>query len=304
MNGKDYIKAALFIIAAALFDFFGLDALTVLLLTSVLAFCFAAFGAKAYGFYCVLTVASVFCASEFIVVHTTVLSAFVILVSLCLGFGFYKHKTLSAVMTSSCTAAVFVAAFYVVYIMKTNNISAFHVLTGAEIYAVKTALMQAGSSRLAAQDIDTALHLIDLLLPSMVIITVCLSVYASFGLARYMLEKKGFLYPELRHFSELRLNRGFTALFLIILISTAFFDINGVLINTLSVVMTLIAFCGLSFVDFLLAGKNIKRPVRFIIYALLYVVSALTGIGVLVLMTTLFIIGITDSVKDLRNKNV
>ncbi|MBO4897311.1 MAG: DUF2232 domain-containing protein [Clostridia bacterium] len=299
---KNYVFAALAVGASACLFLWGFDFIAVLFLTVVLTFCFSAFGPKAFGLYCALSLAAIFCSSKFNIVYTAAYTAFAVLVSLSLGYGFNKNKTLSSIMTSSCTIAVTVVALLVVYLMKEGNKSAFHVVTGFKMNEIRDIFEQAGANSFKAQDIDLIIKALDLMLPSVLIITVCMSVYIVFGIARSFLEKNGLSFPNLRRFPEIRLSRGFTMVFLLIVLTSLFFETNGIALNLVSVVSMLFILGGLSYIDFCLEKKNIKKQIRVIIYIFTYIVSVLTGIGAAILLPGLLILGTVDSVKDLRNR--
>ena len=297
---KKYFLSIIAVVISALPAFWGFDIISVILLAALLTVCFVTFGPKFWSVLSVLSVAAVFCVYRFDILNTVVFSAVALPVSLVLGFGFSKNQSLSSIMTKACTACVAVVAMSVVYLMKKSGISAFTVITGNSAETLKNSLQQASADSFTMQNIDNVIKVIDSILPAIVIISVCLLVYLIFGIARFMLEKKGKQFPGLRRFSELRLSRGFTMVFLILMVLALFSNTSGITFNTITVVTTMFTICGLSCCDWFLKKKNIKRVYRVIIYIVTYFLSVLTGIGAVLLLPGLSVLGMVDSFKDFR----
>ena len=303
MKTKKYFFAALYLIIAALPVFFGLDIISVLFLSALLTFYFVILGHICFASLCFIVLAALFFTTEFSIIHTVVLAAFAIPVSFLLGYGLENKKSFSAIMMPACTAAVAVVSLAVVYCMKTYNLSAFQVLTGDSFKLFKGSLQQAGADANVLKYVDVIVYEAEQLLPSILIISVCIFVYAVFGVSRYILKKSGFVYESIPTFSYLRLSRGFTIVFLGLMLISFLFETSGVTLNIITVVTMMFCVCGLSYCNYYLKKKNVSKPLRALIYIAVFVISTATGIGTSVVSSALFVLGIVDSFRNLRGKD-
>jgi len=149
----------------------------------------------------------------------------------------------------------------------------------------------------AAQAEEMLVVAVDLVFPSMLIISAVLIAYTIFGFSRIFLKKNGLVYKHMPAFDELNMNRSQGVVFVAILILSLIFGMySPVLYNVITIVSTLFTVCGLSVVCFYLKSFGMPPYLRVIVCVML--VTFMSGF----ISPILFVLGIWDSFKTLRKK--
>ena len=277
----------------------GFSIISILALGSFLTYTFVRNSAKSFAVSAVtmlLCMALIFRAD---IPTTLSFSMPVILVSYLLGTGISKKQSFQSVIISAVIAAIAAITIILLYNTHITNKTAFSLLFGEFTTVMKDTLAGFGIS---TQYIDEFLVQLELMLPSIIIVSASLCVYVIFGISRTVLERKGYIIENMPHFSELHLNRSFTSVFLVIFLFSLFGGMSAVSLNIITVVVTLFSVCGLSVCVYYLKKFGLPKAVRVIIYVaaviLLPFTAALGGIPTVLM----FGLGIFDSYRSLRRE--
>ena len=136
---------------------------------------------------------------------------------------------------------------------------------------------------------------------SVVVISSLCAGYIIVRISGFVLRRAKLATVAVLPFSHLRATRGMAVISVITYFLVMFADVESsfgaVLANVSLIMHTILAVCGLSFVDFKLKGSIKSAPVRFLIYG---AVMMFGGILMGIISNILIIIGILDSGRDYR----
>lgn len=159
--------------------------------------------------------------------------------------------------------------------------------------------------------IDAANQTIRMILPSILVISFGLITYFNFGIIRFILAKKGVSFIHLPTFQYLRMNRKSGWILVIVWILPIFFEndmVKAAFMNISIIIIWLLGFCALSFIDFKLRDKIKLAWLRVIIYIGIFFLSLLftnNSVGLFDVLTTMLVmLGMADSILDLRSLHV
>ena len=137
--------------------------------------------------------------------------------------------------------------------------------------------------------------------PSIVVISSLFAGYIIVRISGFVISRAKLAQVTVLPFSHLRATRGMASisvisylLFMFVNVESAF---GAVLANIVLIMHSILAVCGLSFIDFKLKSSIKSAPVRFLIYG---AVMMFGGIFMSIVSNILIIIGILDSGRDFR----
>jgi len=204
-------------------------------------------------------------------------------------------------MAIASTGVVVIVGVWVIFCMNRYKTSAVWVIYGEYFTLLKE--LAAEVPKIKNQLIETVSLLqqqIDLMLPSMVIVGAMFLSYIVFQAVRIISEKQN-VKVQIRHFYELRLNKSFTVIFLIVDLIAAGMVNNIIALNVSSVIYVIFTVCGVSVIDFYLQVMGVPTVLRVIIYIAAVVVFSLLGpIGTLI-ANIIYFVGMIDSFRPLRH---
>ncbi len=137
--------------------------------------------------------------------------------------------------------------------------------------------------------------------PSIVVISSLFAGYIIVRISGFVIRRAKLASVAVLPFSHLRATRGMAVISVISYLLCMFVDVESspgaVIANIVFIMHTILAVCGLSFIDFKLKGSIKSAPVRFLIYG---AVMMFGGILMSIISNILIIIGILDSGRDYR----
>ena len=290
----------IYILICALLCTFGFAALSIVLLSALLSSLCAQKGFKFYCFYAGISVIALFLAFGMNFTDASIYSAVFIALSISISSCILRKKSLSYTLISSALPFLAIICTVLVYFMKSYNVSAVDIIFGQYLKNAQALLIGEGDIAKEINDVVYYLSMqLDLLLPSILVLTSAFISYVTLSLTRWMLKKHGILI-FMRQFSELRLWGSFTFIFIILDIVLVFIPTNPILSNVSIILTTIFVVCGVSVIDFYLKMKRFKTPVRILIYVAGFLaLSALGVIGSLII-NVLHFVGLIDSIHPLR----
>jgi len=279
----------------------GATLLSVLLFSAVLAIQITTADYKRYavvGVLCILASGVVLYTDIWKFITFSVLTLFL---SFAIGYSLKKGFSLYKMMAIASTGVVVIVGVWVIFCMNRYKTSAVWVIYGEYFTLLKE--LAAEVPKIKNQLIETVSLLqqqIDLMLPSMVIVGAMFLSYIVFQAVRIISEKQN-VKVQIRHFYELRLNKSFTVIFLIVDLIAAGMVNNIIALNVSSVIYVIFTVCGVSVIDFYLQVMGVPTVLRVIIYIAAVVVFSLLGpIGTLI-ANIIYFVGMIDSFRPLRH---
>ncbi len=137
--------------------------------------------------------------------------------------------------------------------------------------------------------------------PSIVVISSLFAGYITVRISGFVIRRAKLAPVTVLPFSHLRATRGMASISVIAYFLFMFVDVENsfgaVLANVVLIMHSILAVCGLSFVDFKLKSSIKSPPVRFLLYG---AVMMFGGILMSIISNILIIIGILDSGRDFR----
>lgn len=117
--------------------------------------------------------------------------------------------------------------------------------------------------------------------PAVLVLTAVLTCFAAYLFSRYMAEKDGVPISNLPKMSSLRMPRGITGIFLAIFVFSFYFGISTSVLNIITIMMWLLAVCGISVLYYYIKKLSKATPiVSVIILGALLMVFSSFGTGV------------------------
>lgn len=292
MKKTNFLITFLYIIISAVPAFFGLTAISLLLEGAVLTYCFMRGGAGAWGIHAAFAAAVAFPAFGCNAESFAFAAAIFVSVSLVLGLSLKNKlpfRMLLCIATVVCTA-IFAGMLF--YYMKVYNTSAYKLLFGAPMDALRAA---AGSNAdILTPYLDALAAQLDMMLPSILIICSMIFSYAVFGIARAMGERSGIFYDALPHYYSLHADMYFSLVFSLLITFSLFSEGSGILLNAIAVISAILAACGASAFNRFLRMRGVKKALRIIIYTVL-LLGFLTGFMGMFVYFAFLSIGVFDS---------
>ena len=290
----------IYILICALLCIFGFAALSAVLLSAYLSSLCVQKGFKVYLLYAAVSVIALFLAFGMHFTDAAIYSAMAIALSVSIAFCIIRKKSLTHTLISSALPFLAIVCSVLVYFMKSYNVSAVDIVFGQYLKNAQALLI--GEGDVAKQINDTVYYLsmqLDLLLPSILVLTSAFVSYVTLSLTRWILKKHGIMIL-MRRFSELRLWGSFTFIFVILDIVLAFTPSNLILSNVSVILTTIFVVCGISVIDFYLRMKKFRTPVRILIYVAGFLALSVMGIIGSLIINVLHFIGLIDSIRPLR----
>jgi len=137
--------------------------------------------------------------------------------------------------------------------------------------------------------------------PSIVVISSLFAGYITVRVSGFVIKRAKLAPIAVLPFSHIRATRGMAVIsvlaYLLFMFTNAESSFGAVLANVVLIMHSILAVCGLSFIDFKLKGSIKAAPARFLIYG---AVMMLGGILVSIISNILIMIGILDSGRDFR----
>ena len=301
MNKKiSVLTPVLIIIACTLPATFGLDIVSVMLISAYLTSLFTQKSLKCYILYSLLSAVAFFTALAGNLELFLIYFSLTLITSLVLGICIKKKRSLAYCITAASLCTILVFAAIIFFGMKKYTVSATWLIFGNYINALKSALVNAQEISEAVTSILVNMEKqLDLLLPSMIVIAAGFFSYFTFGIARAFLSKSG-IKLNMRHFYELRLTSSFTFIFVIVDLISLFMGSNVFFANVSIVLSTLFVMCGISLIDFYLELRGLIMPLRIGIYVVGFILTSFTGVMGSLLISVLQLVGLIDSIRPLR----
>lgn len=291
MNKIRYLIYALLALAALAF---GLSAPAAVIFAALLSLFYVMSDVRRWA-VCVLgLLAASYCVLRFDILNALLFTLQVGVLSFFLSQGLRKKKSLAYTMITATVAMLAVTVCVIVYQMQASGLSAFTILFGDSFNSAKEIFEASeGQSEQITQMLDLMATLLELIIPSLLILSGVLIVYIAFGITRAMMRKNNIIAEQMPYFSNLRMSSGFSTVFLVILMASMFAPSSAITFNIVYIVAVLFAVCGLSVVDF-----NLRKPS----------LPAFVKIGIIIAEIILFtaffymlaILGIVDSYRPLR----
>ena len=290
----------IYILICALLCTFGFAALSIVLLSAFLSSLCAQKGFKIYCFYAGISVIALFLAFGMNFTDASIYSAIFIALSISISSCILSKKSLSYTLISSALPFLAIICAVLVYFMKSYNVSAVDIIFGQYLKNAQTLFIGEGDIAKEINDVVYYLSMqLDLLLPSILVLTSAFISYVTLSLTRWMLKKHGILIL-MRQFSELRLWGSFTFIFIILDIVLVFVPTNPILSNVSIILTTIFVVCGVSVIDFYLKMKRFKTSVRILIYVAVFLALSVLGVIGSLFVNILHFVGLIDSIRPLR----
>lgn len=154
---------------------------------------------------------------------------------------------------------------------------------------------------IAATLLETFAYAIRLYFPSVIVITAMISGYIIIRLAAFVIKRCKLKDVSALPFSMLKAPRSLGTVTVLLYLMMLFTDQKSnlwpLLSNVVMVLYTILAICGLSFVDFKLKRKIKKAPLRFLIYFGVFFAGSML---ISFIIDILIIISLFDSGRDFR----
>lgn len=160
---------------------------------------------------------------------------------------------------------------------------------------------QLNPTKLAAVMLETAEMTIRLYFPAFVVIAAMITGYIILRLSGFLIRRARLANVETLTFAMLKAPRNMSLVAIVCYIAFIFIDpkarLMPVFANVVMILYTIIGVCGLSVLDFKLQTKISAAPLRFLIYAAVFVFG---GVFMSIISSVLIIIGILDGSRDFR----
>ena len=304
MNSKkEKIFPIIYILICTLFSAWGFAPFAAVALSGLLCALFVKGGFKELCLHGALVIA-LFLAFGTSRGDTIIYGGIILCLSLTCALCITGKKSLSFTLTAASLAALAVISGVLVYFMKTQNNSAVNIIFGEYFAALGTLSSQ--QSDMAKQIADAVYSLsamLDMLLPSILVLSCAAMAYITLSVSRLILKKSG-ITVLMRSFSELRLWGSFTFIFIILDLCLMFIPSNPVLSNVSIILTTLFTVCGVSVIDYFLKMKKVNAAIRTAIYAAGFLALSFMGVIGSLAFNILHFIGIIDSLRPLRPSNM
>lgn len=292
MKKTNILITFLYIIISAIPAFFGLTAISLALCAAALTFCFMRGGARLWGINAAFSELIFFFVLKGNPESFAFVSAVTLLLSLSFGVSLNKKlpfRMLLCIATVLCTT-IFAGTLF--YYMKTYSTSAYKLLFGTPMDALRAA---AGPNLdILGPYLDALAAQLDLMLPSILIICSMLFSYAVFGIARTVGEHSGIFFDTLPHYYSLHADMYFSLIFSLLIVFSLFDSGSGIVLNAIAVISAVLAACGTSAFNRFLRMRGVKKAVRIIIYTVL-LLGFLTGFAGTFIYFAFLSIGVFDS---------